>query len=530
MSFTSLRFLVFLCATFLLYYSVPKKWRRYVLLAANVVFYLYAGLKFLPFLICTTVTIYCTGLILGNMIVKEKDCLTEHKESWSHEEKKAYRAQSKKRRRRALAIALIINFGILAFIKYFNFAADNLNKLLGALHIGALPKMELLLPLGISFYIFQAVGYIIDVFRGKYPPEKNFAKFSLFISFFPQMVQGPISRYQQLGDQLWEPHSFNFTSFKYGAELILWGFFKKLVIAERVSALANQVINNYQNYEGLSVFIGVAAYTLQLYADFSGGIDMARGVSQGLGIDLRENFERPFFSKTISEFWRRWNISLGDWFKDYLFMPLATSKPFAAWQMKLSRKKKLTLSKTLPTGVISLLTFTVLGVWHGPEWKYVAFGVYFGVIIMISRLLEPYYPIVIKKLRINSNCFSWRIFQILRTSFLVVIGMYFSRGQGLKNALKMLVSTFTVWNPAILFDGTLLTLGLDGKDLVAVIAGAFVLLAVSLLQRRKCVREILEGQNLVFRWIMLMGLIFAIIIFGKYGPGYDASTFIYERF
>ncbi len=224
-----------------------------------------------------------------------------------------------------VALVALGNFGLLFFFKYWNFSAEAINKLLPN---GNLPVFELILPLGISFYMFQSIGYVIDVYRKKYPPEKNILKFALFVSFFPQMVQGPISRFDSLGKQLYRGNSFSYDSLKAGIELTLCGYLKKLLIADRAAILVNSVFQHYSEYDGGIILIGVVFYCIQLYCDFSGGIDITRGVAKMFGIELVENFKRPIFATSLSDFWRRWHISLGTWMKDYLFYPLSLSKPF----------------------------------------------------------------------------------------------------------------------------------------------------------------------------------------------------------
>lgn len=259
------------------------------------------------------------------------------------------------------------------------------------------------------------MGYIVDVYREKTEAQHNPFKLLLFVSFFPQIVQGPISIYDQLANQLFEPHEFNFTRMKYGMELILWGFFKKLIIADRAVIAISTVTADYGKYGGTTLTFTILLYALQLYADFSGGIDISRGVAQIFGIDMIDNFKRPYFSKSINEYWRRWHISLGGWLKNYLFYPIAMSNVFlnAGKKIKGTRFGKTAagthVSKVLPTSVASLIVFLVVGVWHGASWKYVAFGLWNGLIIMLSILLQPVFDGITDKLHINrkirSLCF-----------------------------------------------------------------------------------------------------------------------------
>ena len=337
MSYISITFLAFVCVMFLLYFLLPKRMQWVVLLIGSYVFYIAAGWKFVPFLVLTTVTVFLVGLWLGKTNDSYKADLAARKESLTREEKTVLKNRYIRKKRWILASGLILNFGVLAFLKYFNFFAENVTALFGKLHMDAsVPQLELLLPLGISFYTFQAMGYLIDVYRGKYAPDRNLAKFALFVSFFPQIVQGPISRYDQLAHQLYAPHKFDYTRFKHGVELILWGYFKKLVIADRAAILTSYVLQNRADFAGLEIAVTVLVFMAQVYADFSGGMDISIGIAECCGIEMVQNFRRPHFAKSIAEYWRRWHITLGSWMKDYVLYPISLSKAFA----KLGKKTR----------------------------------------------------------------------------------------------------------------------------------------------------------------------------------------------
>ena len=295
-TYTSLNFIFFVLATMLVYFLFPaKKYKWTVLLAASVFFYAVAGYKFAAFILFTSLTTYLIGLWIEKVSVASKALLKAKKTDWDREQKKAYKNRIKIQKRLIMTLALVINFGILAFLKYYNFFAGSLNDMLGAFGIGfSAPTLTLFLPLGISFYTFQSMGYIIDVYREKTPAQKNPFKLLLFVSFFPQIVQGPISIYDQLAHQLFEPHEFDFTRVKHGMELILWGFCKKLIIADRAVIPINAVIADYNAYNGTTLTFTVLLYAVQLYMDFSGGIDISRGVAQIFGIDMIDNVKRPY--------------------------------------------------------------------------------------------------------------------------------------------------------------------------------------------------------------------------------------------
>ena len=324
MALFSFQFAIFLIVLFPVYFFFPKKYKKYqwtVLLVASYVFYAFAGLTVMAFLAISTVSTWFGALMLGRANVRYK----EQSKGLQAEEKKALKQANTKKKRVILLLICLLNFGILAVLKYANFFIENVNAIFGK---GTMAPLNLLLPLGISFYTFQSIGYVIDVYRDKYAPDKNILQYALFVSYFPQIIQGPIGRHNDLAHQLYEPHSFDYKRLTFGLQRMLWGFFKKLVIADRVGLWTSTVVSGYMNYEGFTVFLGVLFYTVRIYADFSGGMDIICGVSEALGIELTENFRRPYFSRSVAEFWQRWHITLGSWMREYVFYPLAMSKTF----------------------------------------------------------------------------------------------------------------------------------------------------------------------------------------------------------
>ena len=342
MSFTSLPFLVLVLVSVGVYYLLPKKGQWVALLAASMVFYCVGGGKTVLYVFYTAATVYVSGRLLGHFNALRRAA--------PKEERKAITAKYKPYRRGVVLFACLANFVLLYILKYWNFTAELLQPLADQVSPGSqIPLSELVLPLGISYFIFQSVGYVIDVYRDKYQPEKNFAKLLLFVSFFPQMVQGPIGRFDQLAPQLLAQRSADYTNLKYGIQLMMWGYFKKMVIADRAAVLVNTVLDDPWSYSGSILAVGVLFYCIQLYGDFSGGIDIARGVARMFGIDLAENFRRPIFSTSLTDFWRRWHITLGAWMRDYLFYPLSLSKPFGRLGRFTRKHIKGKLGKILPT-------------------------------------------------------------------------------------------------------------------------------------------------------------------------------------
>ena len=540
MSFTTINFILFAAAAVLLYFLLPlKKYKWTVLLAASYFFYLCAGYKFAAFILFTTISTYLFALWIERVSQKSKATVKENKAVWDREQKKKYKNKIKIQKRLIMALVLVLNFGILAFLKYYNFFAGSLNDLLGIFGISfSAPTLKLILPLGISFYTFQSMGYIVDVYREKITSEKNPFKLALFVSFFPQIIQGPISFYDQLAHQLYEPHKFDFTRFKHGIQLILWGYFKKLVIADRAVIALNTVLDNYTAYNGTTITFTVLLYALQLYVDFSGGIGISRGIAQIFGIDMVQNFKRPYFAKDINDYWRRWHITLGAWLKNYVFYPIAMSKQFINMSKNIkntkfgSTKAGAHIAKVLPTSIASLIVFLIVGIWHGANWKYVGFGLWNGLIIMISILLKPVFDFVLKKLHINPKSFLYGIFRMFRTFLVVLVGYVFDIAPSFSGAINMIKMS--------LFDqnihagiGQICNLGLGKKDYVVLLVGMLIVFAVSVVQERNSqtnLRTMLDKRPLILRWSLTVVCIITILIFGIYGPGYNPAEFVYMQF
>ena len=541
MAFTTITFLLFAFFVALIYFLFPnKKYQWTVLLAASYFFYLWASFRIAVFLLLTTFTVYGAALWMERVGAAAKEELALHKKEWDREQKKAFKEQVKKKRRRILIAVLVLNFGILSFLKYFNFLAGSLNGLLALAGLGEpIPILRLLLPLGISFYTFQSTGYLIDVYREKYGAEHNPFKYALFVSFFPQIIQGPISFYDQLAHQLYASHSFSFTRLKYGLWLMLWGYFKKMVIADRGVALINTVTADDMAYNGTVLFLTILMYALQLYADFSGGIDISRGLAEVLGIEMPENFRRPYFAVDINDYWRRWHITLGAWLKNYVFYSVATSNRF----LKMGKNMKARfgqhpagahVAKVFPTCVASLITFLIVGIWHGANWKYVAFGVWNGGVIMISILLQPLYAIALAKLHIRAESRGWHLFQILRTLLVVLVGYAFDIGSNFTAAMRMMWRCVTDFSWNFQEIGCQLQIcGLDFLDYMVILAGGLVILCASLIQERHSdttIRSMLQAKSSWVQFAAVLAILGAIAVFGVYGPGYNTADFVYMQF
>lgn len=530
MSLFSFSFVVFLILVFLLYFSFPKRWDQYqwvILLVGSYIFYAYAGIGLISFLLISTVSTWCGGLILGRINVAYKKQLGD----CSGQEKKILKTASTRKKRIVVTVIALLNFGILAVLKYSGFFIENVNLMLSGTAKAPIQAVDFILPLGISFYTFQSMGYLFDVYRARYEPDRNILQYALFVSYFPQIIQGPIGRHNELARQLYTPHRFDYQRLAFGTQRVLWGYFKKMVIADRIAILTSEVVKNYAEYEGFTVFIGVMFYTIQIYADFSGGMDIVCGISQALGIELTENFRHPYFSLSVAEFWQRWHITLGSWMREYVFYPLAMSKPFG----KLSKKLRGTVgpfaAKVLPTSLASFAVFIVVGIWHGAGWHYVVYGLYQAYFVSTGTLFQPFYAKCREICGINEERTSWKLFKMLRTTLVVTVGRYFVHANTLHDALYMFKATVSTFNPWIFFDGSLYQLGLDRINFQLMLLTVILLLVVDLVQERGIqIRETIARQNIVFRWAVYYLAFFSIVIFGIYGPGYNASSFIYQNF
>ncbi len=530
MLFTSYSFLGFILCLFVLYYVIPKRCQWMLLLVASYIFYAYAGWECLVFIGVTTLTTYAAGRIIDANHTGQKKYLAEHKAELSKEEKKAYKEKQKNIRFVWMTVCLVLNFGILAVLKYTNFSIANVNGILQATGSDkVLAFRDLILPLGISFYTFQSMGYLIDIHRGKYPAQKNVFKFALFVSFFPQLIQGPISRYDDLEKGLFASHCFDWGTISFGLQRILWGYFKKLVIADRMLIGVKTLIGDTDTYTGFYVFLGMLFYALQLYADFTGGIDITIGIGQVLGIPVKENFIRPYFSKGIKEYWRRWHISLGNWFTDYLFYPISVCKPMLKVS-KLSRKLLgERIGKRVPVYASSIAVWFVTGIWHGAAWNFIIWGLGNCFFIMLSQECEPLYEKFHTRFHVKEKTW-FRAFQIVRTFLLMSSLRMLDCYRDVPMTFRMFGSMFTDWNIGEVLTAGMWNLGLGIHDYIVLAIGTAILIGVSLIGRRGSVREMIAKKPVGISVAIFGALFIATVLLGAYGMGYDASQFIYNQF
>ena len=532
MSYTSWVFVGFVFAAVLLYYVFPKRIRWTVLLAASVIFYAAGGGWYLPFIAVTVVSTHVLAWRISKMAKAAEDYISAHREEMSKEERKAYKAREKRRRLVLLVAALVFNFGILAVMKYTGFTVDAINGLLSLFGASSfIPVPNLLLPLGISFYTFRATGYIIDVYRGRAEAQKNIFRYALFVSFFPLVLQGPISRYSNVASQLFDGNRLRRDNVTAGLFRILWGYFKKVAIADTALVGVRAIIAN-EGFTGVYALYLIIMYSVVIYGDFTGGIDITMGIARLFGIKLEENFKRPFSSRSTQEYWNRWHITMGAWFTDYLFYPMSVSKPMGRLTKWCKTKLGKGIGMRLPVYLATLITWYLTGLWHGAGWNFIVWGLINGVIILISRELEPLYAKFHNKFpSLDTQKGAYGVFCAVRTFLLMgsvrILDCYGDVGRTFSEFGSIFYRFDTY---ADLFNGKLVTnLGIS---LLQYVFLALAVLVVFLVTRRES--EELTCDKLTRRpvlWtVACTALVLVILIFGSYGIGFDSNQFIYNQF
>lgn len=528
-SYFAVIFLVaFLPICIIVYSIIPQKTKKYFLLFASMVFFWLVSGQLIVYLILTIMSVHYFGIWLDRIQGKRNAAV----KAAPKEERKALKKVFLHQSRLVLLFAAVIHIGVLLVIKYSPFFTTNVNNLFALLNVPLqLDIPSYIMPIGISFFTLQAISYLFDVYRGLIKADDNIFRLALFMSFFPQIVEGPICRYGQTADQLWNVKQIEFENLKLGAQRILFGLMKKLVIADRLNPLIKEVFSNYSNYQGGIIAIAAVCYTIQLYMDFSGTMDAVMGIAQIFGVTMPENFQRPFFSKSISEFWQRWHITLGTWFKDYIFYPVTMSKPMK--NLTSSARKKLGnhFGPLLAGSVALFCVWFCNGLWHGSAWNYIFFGMYHFALILAGNIISPAVTATNKKLHINADCFAYRTMQMVRTTILVIIGELFFRAEGLKDGLAMFGKMVTDFSFSTL-DSTLMDkLKIDVQDIIIVAVALVIIFVISVLNEKGInIRLSLKKKNIVIRWGLLYALIMFIVIFGAYGKGYMPVDPIYANF
>lgn len=396
MLFNSISFVFFFLIVTSLYFLLPHKYRWFLLLVASCIFYMAFVPIYILILGFTIVIDYYAGIYIENA--------------------------NGARRKLLLTVSLVANIGILAVFKYYNFISENLTNLLQALGLDvSIPLLTILLPIGLSFHTFQAMSYTIEVYRGNQKAIKEFGIYSLYVMFYPQLVAGPIERPQNLLHQFYEKHNFDYFRVKEGLKRMLWGLFKKLVVADRLSLYVDAVYNNIGHHSSSTLIVATIFFAIQIYCDFSGYADIALGSAQVMGFTLMENFRRPYFSKTISEFWSRWHISLSTWFKDYLYISLGGNRvSVPRWYLNL------------------LIVFVVSGLWHGANWTYIIWGALNGIYLVAAIILAKPKAAFNNLIGITAFPRLYLFVQIITTFILVCFTWIFFRANSISDAFKII--------------------------------------------------------------------------------------------
>lgn len=499
MQFNSIQFMVFFPVVIGVFYVVPRKARTLWLLAASYYFYMSWNPKYVVLIAFSTGITWLCGLLL----------------------ERAAEGRFFLSKRVLAGLCLGANLAVLAFFKYGNFALETLDTLAhwtGFSGGDVQRRIPYLLPVGISFYTFQALGYILDVYRGEIKAERNLFRYALFVSFFPQLVAGPIERSKNLLGQmrgieelrLWDGHRA-----ASGAMLMVWGFFMKMVVADRAAVVVDLVFADYRMYGSTELILAAVLFAVQIYCDFGSYSMIAMGAAKMMGFSLMENFNAPYFARSLHDFWGRWHISLTTWFRDYLYIPLGGGRR--------GRRRK-ALNK--------LAVFLVSGLWHGANWTFVAWGGLHGLLQAAADAWAPYGKALIKRFSIKTDCFSWKLLKTVSTFVLVDLGWIFFRSDSIADALRFIRRIFVRPTPWALFNGGIYTLGLDRPEMNILFLSLLLLFLVDLVRYRRgqLLDAFLWEQNLWFQWFAVIGLIVVIFVFGMYGPSFDPKQFIYFQF
>ena len=500
MQFDSFDFFVFFPIVLAIYFVVPKKVRTYWLLAASYFFYICWNPAFSILLLASTVTTFLCGFFID--VIRNKAT-----------------NNSNKYIKLIIIACLIINLGILAFFKYTNFVLASINSVLVHMNISiAIKQLDILLPVGISFYTFRALSYIIDVYRKDVDVEKNFFRYALFVSFFPQILAGPIDKSKNFLPQLNNIENIKLWNAKRiasGAILMVWGYFLKMVISDRISIIVDNVFSNYHMYGSVELFLAAIGFTIQIYTDFSSYSMLAIGAGKIMGFDVMENFNTPYFATNVRDFWSRWHISLSTWFRDYLYIPLGGNR-------KGKFRKELNI----------FIVFLVSGLWHGANWTFLIWGGIHGLFQIIGDISSPFKKKLVSLFKIKTDTFSYRLLQTIITFLLVTFAWIFFKADSISQAGGYIGRMFTRHTPWVLFNGGLYELGLDRVEMNILLVGLVILILVSIVRYKKnqTLDAFLMSQNIWFEWVVIIGLILMIFVFGEYGAAFDAQQFIYFNF
>lgn len=494
MLFNSAQYLVFFPVVAVIYFAIPyHKLRNVWLLVASYYFYMQWNAKYALLLFGSTLITYLSGLCIEAFLQKGK----------------------RRPAKVSVFVSFFLNIGILLFFKYSNFIAENINHLARLLgQDGQLPAFDVLLPVGISFYIFQALSYTMDVYRGKVKATRNLFGYALFVSFFPQLVAGPIERSGNLLGQFEQKHAFDVDRVREGLLLMLWGLFMKMVIADNIAPSVTMIYEYYPQYTGIEIVVATILFAFQIYCDFGGYSLIAIGSARVLGFTLMENFRAPYLATSISDFWDRWHISLTSWFTDYLYIPLGGNR-----------------KGTMRKYVNVMIVFLVSGLWHGAAYTYIAWGMLNGMLMVLEQMGAQLMARIRAVCRVDTGRFSYRLGCGLLTFALIDVTWLFFRATGISTAFTLIRKCVTDLRPGLLFGFVFERIGMTAPQMVVLTLSLLLLLAVDVLKERgKNVVRLIMSQGLWFRWAVYLGLLFAILIFGVYGNVYEQTQFIYFQF
>ena len=522
---TNLYLLVFLPAVLLIYQLVPRKARWGVLLAASYALYITFSKYLVLLLMATAAFTYGIGLWLDRI---GNECSEKQKECTDRKQKSEVKKEFQKKRLLALRVGVFVLLGILFYVNYYNFVAQNVNIFLGK--IGTqLPMAKVMFPMGISFYTLEAVGYIADVYWERYPAEKHLGKLALFLSFFPQIMEGPVARYPDTSDARFAGEPLKMENLNEGFLRIIWGLFKKMIVSDRLTLLTNHIFNNYKEYHGSFIILAAIAYTIQLYLEFSGSIDIVIGSGKLFGVTLPENFNQPFSAQSAAEFWRRWHMSLGNWFRNYVFYPVTVSPLVKNWN-KTARKKYGKYWSMVGTSAMALFpVWLATGVWHGAGWKYLFYGMYYFVILFFGEAIKPFKEKNYERLKLDYNATWLKVVRILKTWVIIFTGELFFNAKNLTAGFHMFFSIFgnfhisSIWK----YFPDVITAG----DVWAICVGSVIVWIVGFIKERGVdVRGKILNARTPYKWCVYYLIIFAVLTFGAYGTGYQPVDLIYAGF
>ena len=508
-------FAVFLPLVIIIYQLVPKKFRFIVMLVADYLFFFMCSKFLVVYLMISTLITHFVGLWLERA---DATALSDSK-------------QQTRRKRRILATGILSNLGILVVLKYFNFLGSNIVGFINLFGADVTYNaVKFLIPIGISYYTLEIIGYLTDVYRNTQKAEHNLAKTALFLSFFPQIMEGPICRFHQTADKLFEGEGIRYVNLKSGYQRILWGLAKKIIIADRLAPAVSEIFESYSQMGGFYVIVGAVIYTCQLYMEFSGCMDIIIGTGEIFGINLPENFRQPFLAKNASEFWRRWHITLGTWFKDYIFYTVSLAKPVKNFAKKVKNRFGRNVSKFVAPTIALFCVWSCNGLWHGAKWTYIFYGMYYFVLIFIENITEEPVKKFTAKLKINRESKPYRVFQAVKLFIIVIIGELFFRADTVKDGFLMIGRIFTDFGIGTIVDDVSM-LGLDTFDWLIVIAGVAVVSFVGILHEKGIsVRKQVESWSTPVRWIFWYAGIMTVVFLGAYGFGYTAVDLIYAGY